>query len=84
METLQKVISIIKANKENCLDVAPDTDLVEELGIDSFDTLMIINAVEDEFAIEFDGTDLGHIRTASDIAKILESKYIKPKDSHGI
>lgn len=77
METLQKVISIIKANKENGLEVLPDTDLIAGLGIDSFDTLMIINAIEDEFSIEFDGKDLEHIRTVNDIVNILETRYYK-------
>lgn len=77
METLQKVISIIKANKENSLEVLPDTDLIAGLGIDSFDTLMIINAIEDEFSIEFDGKDLEHIRTVNDIVNILETRYYK-------
>ncbi|WP_163711781.1 acyl carrier protein [Mangrovibacterium lignilyticum] len=79
METLLKVIAIIQANKENCLDVLPDTDLAEGLGIDSFDTLMIINAIEDEFSIEFDGKDLEQIKTVNDIAEILETKYLKLK-----
>ena len=84
METFQKVKSIIKANKENCPEVLQDDDLVEDLGIDSLDTLMIINDIEDEFAIEFDINDIESIRTVNDITKMLECKYLKPKYSHEI
>ena len=77
METLEKVISIIIEIKENSMDVAPETNLSEELRIDSFDTLMIINAIEDEFSIEFNGSDLEKIKTVSDIVKLLNEKYLK-------
>ena len=84
MEIFQKVKSIIKANKENCTEVLHNDDLVEDLGIDSLDTLMIINDIEDEFAIEFDVNDLETIKTVNDITRMLECKYLKPNYSHGI
>ena len=77
METLEKVISIIVEIKENSMDVTPETNLSEDLRIDSFDTLMIINAIEDEFSIEFNGSDLEKIKIVSDIVKLLNEKYLK-------
>ena len=82
METIEKVISIIHANTENCMDISPDVDFIVELGIDSLDTIMIINAIEDEFSIEFESADFVHIKTVNDIVKILENKYVKTKESH--
>lgn len=77
METIEKVISIIQANTENCMDILPDADFTDELGIDSLDTIMIVNAIEDEFCIEFDDNDYKHIKTVNDIVDILETRYLK-------
>ena len=77
METLEKVISIIIEHKEGSQDLTPDTNLKNDLGIDSFDTVMIMNAIEDEFSIELIGSDFENIKTASDIATLLNEKYLK-------
>ncbi|NQU32664.1 MAG: acyl carrier protein [Bacteroidetes bacterium] len=77
METLEKVISIITEIKESNLNVTPETKLGEDLGIDSFDTIMIITAIEDEYSIEINGSDLEKIITVDDIVKLLNGKYLK-------
>ena len=79
METPEKVISIIREIKESNLDVTPESKLMEELGIDSFDTIMLINAIDDEFSIEIDGADAEGIKTVNDIVVLLNGKYLKNK-----
>lgn len=74
MKTLDKVIEVIKANKKNCLDILPASNLTDDLGLDSFDALMIVNAIEDEFHLTFDGLDLMKIKTVNDIVEIIDSK----------
>ena len=78
METMERVIAIIRQNTVNSLELEPDTNLLNDLGIDSFDRLMIVNSIEDEFSIEFDEDDFQGIKKVSDIVKILKEKYLNP------
>ena len=76
MNLEKQIISIIKDNIEEKYDVTADTDLRNELGLDSFDTMMIINAIEDEFDITIEESDFDNIKTVLDIIKLLQGKYI--------
>ena len=77
MEIIEKVIAIIRENIDNRIDVEPGTILIDDIGIDSFDRLMIVNSIEDEFSVEFDEADFEGIKKVSDIATILSTKYLK-------
>ena len=77
MNTLEKVISIIRENKIPCPEITPETNLYNDLGFDSFDALMIINALEDEFAIRFKNADLNNLQTVENIARLIDEKYQK-------
>ena len=76
MNLEEQIISIIKDNIEEKYDVTADTDLRNELGLDSFDTMMIINAIEDEFDITIEESDFDNIKTVFDIIKLLLTKYV--------
>ena len=71
----ETVISIVQNNLEKKYDVSLDTGLIEDLGIDSFDKLMIINAMEDEFSVTIDEEDFKDITKISDIVNKLREKY---------
>jgi acyl carrier protein len=77
METHEKIISIITEIKESNLHVTLESKLSEDLGIDSFDTIMLINTIEDEFSIEIESSDLEKINTVNDIVMLLNEKYLK-------
>ncbi|MDD3626760.1 MAG: acyl carrier protein [bacterium] len=71
-----KIISIIKNNTEGKnKEVTISTDIRKDLGIDSFDSLMVITALEDEFSISIPDTDFEGINTVSDIVRLLQEKY---------
>jgi acyl carrier protein len=76
MNLEKQIISIIKDNIEEKYDITADTDLRNELGLDSFDTMMIINAIEDEFDITIDESDFDNIKIVLDIIQLLQGKYI--------
>lgn len=76
MNLEEQIISIIKDNIEEKYDVTANTDLRNELGLDSFDTMMIINAIEDEFDITIEESDFDNIKTVLDIIKLLLTKYV--------
>ena len=52
--------------------IEADTDLVEELGLESIDVMELIEQLEDRFDISFPLNDLASIRTLSDLARELE------------
>lgn len=76
METLEKVITILKENSNWKGEIDPDLDIRDDLGIESFDTLMIVNAIEDEFSIEIDEADFKEINRVEDIVNLLHDKYL--------
>ncbi len=80
MNLEKQIISIIKDNIEEKYDVTADTDLRNELGLDSFDTMMIINAIEDEFDITIEESDFDNIKTVFDIIQLLLTKYVIVKE----
>ena len=57
--------------------VSLDTDLREDLSVDSLDLVDLVLAVEQEFGIEVRDEDIGeNIRTVRDIVDLLE-KYLR-------
>ncbi len=75
MKTLDKIISIIKSNIRNEVEILECTDLRKDLEIDSFDVLMIMNAIDDEYSISIEEEDFQKVNTPEEIVDLLESKY---------
>ncbi len=75
MKTVDKIISIIKENTECKCEIDPNINFINELKIDSFGRLMIINAIEDEYSIEVDENDIENFKTVNQIVAALELKY---------
>ncbi len=75
MNTLEKVIGIIHKNMSSEAEIGEDADLRKDLGIDSFDALMIMNAVDEEFAISVDEDEFKNVKTPRDIVLLLQEKY---------
>jgi acyl carrier protein len=74
MKTIDRVISIIEKNINYGEHIHKDFNLTNDLGVDSFDSLMIINAIEDEFSISFSGPELGNFNVVDDIANAIDTK----------
>ncbi len=73
-----KVINLVVETLTVVKDrVSLDTDLREDLGVDSLDLVDLVLAVEQEFGIEVRDEDIGeNIRTVRDIVDLLE-KYLR-------
>ena len=54
MELAKKIISVIKQNIEWKGEIRLHDHLIDDLNIDSFDRLMIVAALEDEFSIQIE------------------------------
>ncbi len=75
MKIEEKVISIVRENTEEKEPISLGTDLRRELRLDSFGTLMLINALEEGFAIAVEESDFGRVNTVGDIVSLLRGKY---------
>lgn len=71
----QRVIKAVKENIEKKCEISPKSKLVDDLGVDSFNKIMIIAALEDEFSIEINGDDFGSIETVEDIIDKLRAGF---------
>jgi acyl carrier protein len=71
MKIKEKVIEAIRENIQWKGMITEDMDLIRDLGIDSFDMLMIINTLEEEFSIVVEEEQLENLKTVGDIIKRL-------------
>ena len=78
MTTEKQLLKILQENIEGNPKVSLHADLRSELNLDSFGTIMIINALEDDFNITIEDADFEAIHTADDILHILKEKYHVP------
>ncbi|MCK4260318.1 MAG: hypothetical protein KAX49_15180 [Halanaerobiales bacterium] len=76
MKLEDRVIATLKNNLEISSEIKLESHLVEDLMIDSFDKLMIIAALEDEFSITVDEEDFKDIVIVNDIVVKLKEKYL--------
>jgi acyl carrier protein len=75
MTVIEKIKKIIFDNIDNKVKIEDNTNLRNDLEVDSFDVLMIMNGIEDEFAISLEENDLKEINTPLEIQKMLKDKY---------
>lgn len=73
MKTIEEaVITALKENTSWDGEIKMEQTLRDELGIDSFGVLMIINTLEDEFGIEISNEDIEGLGTVADIINRLK------------
>lgn len=70
-----QTLSIIRANLEEKRAVTLASDLRKELRLDSFGTLMIINALEEALGITVQDGDFAKVQTVADVVVLLRAKY---------
>ena len=77
MDTLDRLIKLFQAVLEENVDIAnvkPQSNLREDLGINSIGLLYMAMAVEEEFGIKFKNEDFASISTVADVIACIESK----------
>ena len=75
MKTIDKIIKIIKENVEIDISITESTNMREDLDLDSFDVLMIMNEIDDEFSIMLEEEDFQKVNTPQEIVSLLKEKY---------
>ena len=56
----------------NIKDITTDTDIREDLGVDSIGLLQLVMAIEDELEIQVEEQDLEKIHTVADIMEYIK------------
>ncbi len=74
MELFDQVAAIIRKNKGAGMEIHPADRLKEDLGLDSFDTLMIGCDLEDELSITIDPEEIKGLEVVQDVVDRLEIK----------
>lgn len=81
MSLEERVIKTIEDNLEKKEKVGLNTDLRNDLGLDSFARVIIINALEDEFGITIPDYEFKNINTIAEIVKDLREHFPDLKES---
>jgi acyl carrier protein len=69
---LEKIKNIL--SKYTSEEITPESTLINDLGLSSFDLVSIVTAFEDEFDIEIPDRDIRKLVTVNDIINYIESK----------
>lgn len=70
---LEKLTELLAEQlKVDASTIAPDTDLKEDLGVDSLDLFEFVMALEEEFDIEIPTDDVSEMTTLQQVADYLE------------
>jgi len=69
-----KIVAIISEYQGiPATSITPNSMLVQELGLSSFDVVSLIGRFEDEFDIEIPDRKIKNLKTIADIADMIES-----------
>lgn len=70
---LEKITELLAEQlKLDVSKITPDTDLKEDLGVDSLDLFEFIMACEEEFDVEIDTEEVSNFTTLQEVADYLE------------
>ena len=76
MELTSKILSNISQTADCGRAIEPKDRMVEDLGVDSLDKLMIIHDLEDEFHITVEDCELKNIKVVQDIIDAIQQKVM--------
>ena len=76
-ECVEDIRELLTEVAEIDQEIGEETDLVEEIGLESIDVMELIEQLEDKFDISFPLNDLASIRTLAELAKELEKLTVR-------
>lgn len=71
---LKKIVTPYTQKKAALVNFSPETDLINDLEINSANLVDVVLDVEDEFNIEIDNDSMNEMLTVGDAIKIIRSK----------
>jgi len=69
---LEKIIRDTKGDDK--ITIKPESALLSELKLDSFDVAQLVSEIEAEFKIKVDDRDINHFKTVQNILDYIEKK----------
>ena len=76
-EIYTKIVEIIQEHDSSKLQITPELNLKEELGVDSVDLMEFIINLEEAFDIEIPDEDMDNFKTISDVVAYIHEKLKK-------
>lgn len=73
-EILGVIVSHLQGRGIEVAGVSESTDLVDELGLDSLDTVELTLGLEEAFGVEIPDAELEDVRTVGDVIDLIEKK----------
>ena len=74
MTTVERVIELTKGTLQfDDKDIQPDTDLFQDLGVDSLDAVELMMAVEEEYGVKVPDDKLADLTTPAKIAAYVDA-----------
>lgn len=74
----EDIINIIKGFlKDDSVEINEKSSILFDLGLNSYDLVQAVCAIEDNFDIEISDSDIYRFRTIGDIVKCIENKQIQ-------
>lgn len=70
-EIKEEIIETIIDSTETDIDVNEDTHIVNEMGLSSVETMMLVSDLEDHFGITIPTAVLRDVRTVGDLCEIV-------------
>jgi len=69
-DVYDRVVKLVENFTEET--VTPESHIIDDLGLDSLDTVELVMALEEEFNIEISDEHAANTRVVGDIARLLE------------
>lgn len=72
---IRKLEKIIRDTKgDNKIEITPDSVLLSDLKLDSFDVAQLVSEIETEFNIKVNDRDINNFKTVQNILDYIEEK----------
>jgi acyl carrier protein len=77
-ETLRtEILGVLKSYAEQATELADETELVGDLGLDSLAVMEVVADIEDKFELTIDDEDLQAVTTVGDVVQAIETRLRK-------
>ena len=81
----KRVINILKAEANaGEREITLQSDLQNDIGLESIDIITVVFELEDEFNIEIPDQDIENVKTVGDIARYVQNKVSTPVTNSGV
>lgn len=70
-EIKNEIISIIAESTETEVPITENTHIVNEIGLSSIETMMLVTDLEDRFGIVIPTSGLRNVRTVADLCQLV-------------